>query len=248
MWAWRVFKHSLVQVFHNFSQALKISALPMAVLFGLIVAVVIVGQGAPMAMIMLIPVVVLGFYLFGLIAVAWHRYVLLEEHPEGWWPKPLGGGAWRYIGRLVLIGLIIGLPIGIVAMAVVAGTMDPNAISPNMGPAIGVIVVLGLIGGWIGYRLSIILPAVAVDQTMSMGESWKVTKAKAGGIFLVMILIGVFQFLLDLPGAIVAEAGGDAGTMFYGLYSVVTGWFNAMLGLSILTTMYGSLVEERELV
>lgn len=186
-----------------------------------------------------VPGLILGLILLVLgfcwAAVGWHRYVLVEEVPERPWPAWQGGRVFSYLGRSIVVFVVLF----VVAMVIglLAGLLFALA-GPGLAVAYGVAVTFAL--SWIGTRVSLILPAAALDRPMQIGESWAATRPVASDILLPIIVIALVSFMVQqaltvLPPTpeLVVSAG-------------VT-WLQLLLNLALLTTLYGSLVEGREI-
>lgn len=179
---------------------------------------------------------------FGLLwaAVAWHRFVLLEEVP-GLVP-PLHGdrvGAYlwgwvRLIGPLILVGVVIA----VLAAAAVAAAAALGA------PPLAVLFLFGInvLAAYAIMRFSLVLPAAAVGRSMGVFESWGRTKGARDAILIAAALLSVLNAVIGLAGGALGLAGWP-GTVL----SLAFSWFGFVLGLSILTAIYGHVVEGRPL-
>jgi hypothetical protein len=178
-------------------------------------------------------------WLFALswVAVAWHRYVLLEER-SGLLPPLRQDLVWPYLGRTILLSLVILLLA--IPVAFVVGL--PLAMSESfvMLLIMGVLTTLAL--GWAAMRLSLVFPARAVDRPMGFGESWSATAPASGGILVVVLVLAIINEVL---GRLIPALFGV--NLVAQLLNLAVLWFTAMLGLSVLTTLYGHLVERRTL-
>ncbi len=107
--------------------------------------------------------IILGFF-FSVIAVYWHRSILLQENSIRGIPIRIDAVVWRYIGYCILIGLIwAALWLAIIAVA--------GVVSVAAQAASGTQVILGILliplFLWLGvvtFRLSLVLPAAAIGQ------------------------------------------------------------------------------------
>lgn len=179
-------------------------------------------------------------WLFALswVAVAWHRHVLLEEQ-SGLLPPLHQNLVWPYLGRTILLALItmvLAIPVGFVLGFVLLGSQ--SLVMLFIG---GVLTWLAL--GWVAMRLSLVLPSRAVDKPLTFGESWAATAPASGGILMIVLVLGVLNVLL---GWLIPAVFGS--NILAALLGLAVQWFTAMLGLSVLTTLYGHLVERRPLV
>ena len=119
MKAWAIFVHSIRQVFGNLPEALQISGLiylaQMAIAIALGVTTTAMEAtteptGAEATKVTIAMMAMLIALMW--IAVAWHRFVLLNERPAGYLPQLSLQRLGRYAGRSVLIA-VLSLLIGI---------------------------------------------------------------------------------------------------------------------------------------
>ncbi|WP_136443358.1 hypothetical protein [Pacificoceanicola onchidii] len=241
MKGWTIFTHSVRLVFENLDMALRVSLLLYCVqaAFQIVSYMAMPAAVVPGQQFMLDPGSALQVFFLGIaavvaslwIAVAWHRYVLLEERPEGWLPKWHGGKILGYLGRSMLIGLVISLAILVTMLIVMVIPMVQLLILPG----------IVLAGSYFFFRLGVMLPAGTVDQKLTIAESWTATKDKDGAIVVLAVIMMVGTFLLQVPTML----SGDQSSVITLIYNIVTGWFATMIGVSILTTLYGHYVQGR---
>lgn len=256
---WNIVKHAFGIVFGNLGSALRVTVGPIIlaaiVIFAIasVFGVVVPGMSTmdPSVMmgsrgngfIAVVVFIVIFVFLFAWIAVSWHRFVLLEEYP-GLLPAISGRPIAAYAVKSLLLGLLL------VALAIPFGIVMGMAMMPMGGGsgAIGVGIILSLIAGtvlsYFWFRIAVILPGIALGKPMTISEGWAATAALKGAIFNVaMILVGlnVILSVLLIPISagmpLIAEA-----------INLVGSWVTLMIGASILTTLYGHLVEGRDLV
>lgn len=198
---------------------------------------------------MLIPTTI----AFASIAVAWHRYILLDEVPEGWQRLRLDGTVWRYIGNSYLIALILGL-IGaalafvLVFFGAILQQLLGNAILAILIPAVAVALTYLLTAA---VRLSIKLPAVALEERsftlrnaweLSAGNTWRILGLIAL-LFLVVIAVGAITTGI---GLVLGAATGPAGVALSVAVEVVVNWVLTILNVTLLTSLYGFFAEKRD--
>jgi len=192
-------------------------------------------------MLVLIGSIVAGAWL----AVVWHRFVLLEEYPNGALPEFNTSLVFGYVGKLVIIFLVmvgVGLAGGL-AMALIGAIV----------PFVGIVLAAGLIVAliWASVRLSVMLPAAAVGYSMPVSEAWAKTEATQWALFGATILIALLSILIAIPGLILVglivgvEPTGISVPQI--IVNVIVGWIFTMLTVSLATTIYGVAVEGREL-
>ncbi|UZD90696.1 hypothetical protein [Cognatishimia activa] len=172
------------------------------------------------------------------VAVAWHRFVLLEEDSGSLIPNFSSKRVLAYLMQgliLFFILFIVGLIVGIVS----------GLISSAIGGFMGVILattITSFVILWVFYRYSPTLPAAALGETLSIDAAWKATKPYAGAILLLVLIMSLVTALLSgLLGAIALP-----DPIHIGILAIQT-WLNIMVGISVLTTIYGVAVENRDL-
>lgn len=249
MRGWKIFVHSAGLVFRNFDAALRISLLP----FGAHILTQAWLAGHPELMVMpgelggdvpvVEPATVFVFFCLQIaslvaslwIAVAWHRYVLTEEMAPGWIPPFRGDLVLGYLGRSVLLGILMLL------------AMVTLAIPANLVMGVVPVLTLPLLAGcffasiYLFFRLSVILPGGAVGQRISLQAAWQATAREHGAILgLALVVVGamIVMLILSILGQLLSPAVS-------GVFGLVFGWVATMVGASLLTSLYGICVEGR---
>jgi hypothetical protein len=255
--SWQIFVHSVRQVFGNLNGALRVSAVLTIVQIVVTLTLgraLLVDQATLQTMMLegnfnwatylLSMVFLLALSLW--IAVGWHRYVLTNELPA-LMPKLHLDRVVGYFGKSVLIGLLV-LPVALfvgflVGLIILPLFGDALMLQPMVvGVLIGVLVYIPV--GVIAMRLSAALPGVALQPGVSVFTGWQATVGQTGTILGVVVLSIFGSLILALPGFYVfAPLSGPAI-----LWQFVTQWVQVMVGVSILTTLYGHFVEGRPLV
>lgn len=259
MKAIQIFLHSLRQVTGNLSDAIRVSAAPYALQF--VVSLLLLGTAAatgqadPMemakngggmvfllaALLNLVVVLITSIWA----AVAWHRFVLKGEAPTGFIPPFRGDRNWAYFARSFGIGIlcvVLAIPLGFI------GAMVAMPFFNETGPGVLGLAIVFLVTYLpltvISYRLSTALPATALDAPSAFTAGWEATKGESA-TFIVLALISVVAvFAISTIGAKLF-----GGIMVLALiWQLLFGWFTIMVGLSILTTLYGHYIEKRPLV
>lgn len=244
--AFRIIVHAFRMVFGNFGAALRIS-MPMIVV-GILAAIFVTPRqmsdlGTPAEQ---LQNYVTGPFLISLlaymiatlwVAVAWHRYCLREEYPGAMMPAFHGDRMLGYLGWSILIMLVA------ILVSVVAGIVISAVGAITQSHALAALLWLGWFGTllWFIQRISLVLPASAVNEQKSFRQSWEATRPLSGTILAVALIFALFSVLLGQ----VALPFYNASFVLGGLISAVTQWISTMLGLSILTTIYGICIEGR---
>jgi hypothetical protein len=111
------------------------------------------------------------------IAVAWHRLMILDERPGLSGSNVVTKTLWRYIGMAIVVFLINFLPAAVVMFpafyflfpAKVTGGPPPS----GLFAMVPLILALSAIGLAVGFRLSLLLPARAVDDlSITFKQAW----------------------------------------------------------------------------
>jgi hypothetical protein len=259
-YGYQLLRHVVQQVFGNLRQAAQLTlALFLVPLVGFVAltggssAGMAAGPGGGTILGgLLLLVVAIVAYCWA--AVGWHRYVLLEETGNGLFPAWRGDRILSYFGRAFIVGIVVILAVmgGGLVVGLVAAVLQSMAVAVVLG--------VGLVFGasWVATRIGLVLPAAALGERMTIGESWAVTRPVASQIFLPLIVIAlvvgvVQQLILVIFGQTVQV--DVFGTMqdqvvLSVLGQVVNGlvsWVQILVNLALMTTLYGNLVEGRQL-
>lgn len=193
--------------------------------------------------------------------VGWHRYVLLEEMPGAFGPSAPFGRVLAYIGGFILIVLIIAIPmigVGVIGRMLAEGAMAGGDIDAMIPILLLVGLPLLLVLYVVVFRMTLTLPAAAIGKWIGPFKAYGYTKGHLG-VFIGLILWAVVLALLVfgivfavtyvaltsgmLAGAIDSPVLAMAGVVLYALLQV----FSTLIGASVLTTLYGMMVEGREI-
>ena len=263
--AFQIIRHALRMIFGNLGQALRCSIGPYVILIlGYILAFTIFGgsmrmmgpgqMGTPEMMgdggagLVLLVFLLIPFTLFVIswVAVSWHRFILLEEY-SGILPAVSDRPIWPYAGRSLLYGLLVGLaaiPVFIVASLIAAPMAGPGMGGGVSPLALIIFVLVTAILTYLWFRIAIALPAVAVGKPITMGQAWEASKGMSGTIFGVAFLLMAINGIATILTTQIAMILGPLAF----LIDLAVQWTILMLGVSILTTFYGHLIEKRPLI
>ncbi len=246
--------HAIRMVLNNLGAALRISALPMLVVLALTLA-----MGGPGEMLVdpdaAVPTGRMGgLFLATLlqlaaalwIAVAWHRYILLEEAPEGFVPPFNGRAILSYFWAGVIFSavlVLVAIPLVLIA-GVIAGPMivaEGGAVGGFAALVLFLLVWLPVT--FVSYRISPILPSAAIGERLPLKEAWYAT-GTGGAAFIVLALASVLLvWILNLPAGLLIAVSVQLAF----LWAFAVQWAVTLGGASVLTTIYGHFVEKREL-
>jgi hypothetical protein len=184
---------------------------------------------------------------FASIAVSWHRYILLDEIPQGLQRLRVDGTVLRYFGNVLLVALALffgGALAGVAAFLLIAILGKASVIF--LIPA-GIALVMALIVYF--YRLSIKLPAVALGRRdYTFGRALEDTRGNFWQIFGVAILFALLLLALALALLVVAlilAQLGTAGAPLSIIIEFVVNWVATFLAITMLTSLYGFFAEGR---
>lgn len=242
MTGWKIFSHSVFLLNHNLKDAIRISSpLIVTMILSLVIGGAKVidnleyGAGANDSLPILLQLLTAVAGLW--VAVAWHRFVLLEEH-GGTLPAFHGRRMLSYFFVILLLTIMLALVAGSAgALAgIVFGVSTPLF-------AIGVFVILVAVL-WVFYRLSPMLPAAALGRPIGPAQAWVETKELSGAILVTgLSLIAVSLFCAAVAALIMFQVSVLIGVILFGVLQ----WAYTMVGISILTTIYGIVIEGRNI-
>ena len=179
---------------------------------------------------------VLFVFISAWVAVAWHRFILLEEYP-GLLPALTGRPVWPYAGRSILLGLLL-LALLIPAIIVVAVLAAALGGSPALDALLGLGAIMYF--SYMSLRLGLVLPATAIGRPMGFRQSWMATEPYATAI------LGTSVIIVLINGA-VPQVSALLPNPLRSMLDLAAGWVTVMLGISVLTTLYGVIIERRDL-
>lgn len=271
-YGYQLLRHVVQQVFGNLGSAARLTLPPFVIPFLIVVlgapgllsmqaALSGVSQSQATGSVVLIGILALitGIIAWLWAAVAWHRFVLKEEYPSGFLPPWHGANMASYFGNTLLIGLVLfaGVLIIGIAVAAIAAALPFGA----MTFLLGVGFVFGI--SWVAMRLGLILPAAAIGEKLTLGASWQATRPVSGQIIMPMIVIALVfavigQVVLLIFGTEIPLPEGVSPEFLMGqtprvlgltgqLVNLVVIWIQMLINLALLTTLYGNLVEGRQL-
>lgn len=255
--ALQIFAHSALSLFRNFPQALKASIAPtiVGVFIGYIffyfyaVGASELSFGSPVyAATSMLPFVlmILVCYLIILswVAVTWHRFVLMDEEPN-FIPTFSGKPVWPYLRRLLMIILqVILAMLPLLMILLLGGQALGRFIMGN--PIIMMLINFGLsiVFSFFWIRISLSLPATAVGEKMGSFDALNESKKASSTIWIFALLLTVFNTAIGIGFPFLLYYLPDFLVFFL---TIVYQWFVVMFGISILTTLFGHLIEGRPL-
>ena len=191
---------------------------------------------------------VITMLAFASIAVSWHRYVLLDEMPEGIQRLRIDATVCRYFGNLLFISLMLGLACVLAYILFLSLTFSRSGIGTII--AVPGMIAMLLFATNAFYRLGVKLPAIALGRhDFGLGDAWRITS----GNFWQMVGLGILYFLLGAAAALIIGAigyslgmlGATLGIALSVSIQLVLQWMLTIFGITILTSLYGFFVENR---
>lgn len=250
-------RHALSSVRNNIAYAFRISWPWYAVLIAVNLAASFVvspfeGSTAqePTApqFLVLLGLVVLSLVAFASIAVNWHRYILLDEVPQGSEIFRLDAKTWRYFGNILLIFLILFAVSAAIVTPLMLVAVNTNALA---FPAV-ILIVIGLIfAAILFFRLSVKLPAVALGrEDFGFQQSLAATQGNNIALFLIVLFEIVAAFavlaLLLLLTLAIGSISATLALVVSAVLQIAINWVFTIFSITILTSLYGFFVENRD--
>jgi hypothetical protein len=191
----------------------------------------------------------LSMLVFSSIAVSWHRYILMDEIPQGMARLRLDKVVWRYFGNTLLVILIVVAacipPVALLSfVTVMLGLGQGAATGLTMAAA-------GLFAIPLSYRLMMKLPAIAIgNNSFTMREAL----AKTTGSSLQLCVAGVVVItaalllgtLLGGLATLLGASSGGAGAFVISVIQQLVSWLVTIFTVTFLTSLYGFFVEGRD--
>lgn len=190
----------------------------------------------------------IALLVMALLAIRVHRFVLEEDTSLG---HALAGSIYgQYVLRVVqltlaTIGIFVAIMIPIIL--VVSGLSEAGLLSfsTDHDAPIGFWILVygvGLTITVITTRLSLTLPAAAVNEIVAMGESWNKTRGQSLAILIALLVsMGASGAVTQLFAYAIPFA-----TLGWAV-QILVGWPFLVLNVVILTTLYGHCVQGRDL-
>ncbi|MUZ71986.1 hypothetical protein GOZ90_04745 [Agrobacterium vitis] len=243
MKSWSIFKHALMLTAKNWRVALRILApfivanLILRALMFLYAVYGLNGEGSSSLWAM-IPITNLLFNLIAFlwIAVSWHRFILLEEYPQTI-PVFYGDHIASYFASSLLIAIVTCAPL--VPLFLLAGILQGANAGLWLVLTISLVAVLGL--SIMAMRLMTLLPGAALGNPLAIQDMWVTTRGQ-NSTFLGLVFM---LFLIALPFRFVSLALHNGLTLIEALWDIASGYVLLIIGLAVLTVLYGHYIEKR---
>jgi len=199
---------------------------------------------APEVMFVEIGMILLVLLVNSSFAVHWHRYILLDEVPGPFDALRLDGKVWRYFGNslAIIIGLIVpsialAIPFVFVAIATGASQLVPLA------SMISVIVVVSICF----LRLGLKLPAIALGiPDFRFIDAWRASAGNSSRVAALFLITLSIALVASFVVALINLSGGFAGLVVGFVLQLAINWFLTFFAITLLTSLYGFFVQNRD--
>lgn len=202
-----------------------------------------IAQIPPSHVLLLLVLGLAALFGYALMAILWHRHVLLNSPDRDQDISPPGGIIAAYLWRAIIVAfvqLLAALPI-LFSLAAVAAVLGAG--SEQGGPSIAFNLLAGSAFVWVALRISITLPAAAMGKPMSIRQSWTVSAQLSGAALAIAALLSLFNIATSvIIFGLIPEPGSFALVLETCVFLL-----EGLLFVSVLTTLYGHLVEGRPL-
>ncbi|MFT6674553.1 MAG: hypothetical protein ACJAVM_000736 [Sulfitobacter sp.] len=188
-------------------------------------------------------VALLGYVL---LSVLWHRHVLISDDQRDGHEAPTAGILLRYIGKAIVVALLqmlatIPILLATAAIGAVLGITAQGGATAFSGMIVGLLAGLAFI--WLALRISIVLPAAALGNNMRVTESWQQTARIATPLWGVAVLLAAINLGISSLTGIISPNNLVLAMLVGTTIYLIEG----LIFISVLTTLYGHLVEGRPL-
>jgi hypothetical protein len=184
---------------------------------------------------------VVGLIAVSSLAVNWHRFILQDVTPPPDKIFRLDGLVWKYFLRSALVILLTILPALFITSAIATffPAASPLAVVPLFIAAVYVV------------RLSVALPATALERhDFGIADALRVTAGNdlqfAGLVLLNTLIFAATLLALAVILSIVGAISQNAATALAISLSVPVNLFLSLFSISLLSSLYGYFVENRD--
>ncbi len=199
----------------------------------------------PVSWPLVVVAIIVGLLGAMVFAIFWHRHALLEGDQREDVMRPTSAIYGAYFKCALIVGFVFFVValLGSIATGFVVAILA--AATGPVGAVISIILflVLAIVLSWVLLRISLILPAAATGHIMTYSESWEATRASSRDIFWTAVLLGVINVVLEQLAQGLILAVPNLAIFF----AVLQGLLQSLIYVSVLSTLYGHLVQGRPL-
>ena len=147
-------------------------------------------------------------FLLCVIAVYWHRSILLGEHPATGIPLRFDGPVWRYI--LYFVGIFVVILLLFIVLTTVFGMLTIFLAGPGAGTAFAIVLILSLAWfGYVSFRFSLVLPAAAIGMpNFGFRVAWATSRGYAWRLVAILLLMFGLSIAIGIIWAVFVLVGG----------------------------------------
>lgn len=188
--------------------------------------------------------VIVGLAGIVAFAVLWHRHALLDDNARDRVMRPSGQILSRYLGEAVLVLMItiaVAIPVSSI-FGIVIAVMDHQGIETETTEFL-ITIPLAVILLWVAIRVSLPLPAASIGQKLSISDSWEATRKISRDILWTAILLTIVNVTIFSLATGLATALPKLEAPF----SLLQILLQALIHISLLSTLYGHLIQVRSL-
>ena len=176
------------------------------------------------------------FIAMSWIAIAWHRFILIEESGNQLFPIWNNLRVLKYSIKTIAIisSVIFILIIPFFLFFIFINGLGLVAILPIVN------ILLFISFYYLFFRAGLVLPSIALDETMSIRKSFRETKDISNEIWGLAAIVITMILSIGIISGILAPSNiiGVLVTSFFQ-------WIVVMISASLMTTLYGHVVERR---
>lgn len=203
------------------------------------------GNGRPVSWSILFALLAMTIAGFMKFAICWHRHALLSDGQRKDVMKPTPAIYGQYFKAAAVVTLLMAtiLLIGVLGAGFAILHLVRSLDAPDEIADATLSIVVAPVFYWTLLRTSLTLPAAATDRRMRLRESWQATRNISYDIFWTAILLGLIDYALE-------EEAIAVSTTFPALalsMLLVLAAIQSLIYVSVLSTLYGHLIEGRPL-
>jgi len=201
-----------------------------------------------------------SFIFYVMFAVAWHRRCLKpEEQTTIWTALRWDKRKTQFMTRSLVIAIIlitVAVSVGVIVTIVgggiglvsTVGTGATGKAVPTLLGAIGTLIIVVFVF-LMNSRLALWLPAAAVDDNLTLMETWVLARGNTWRIFAVVLLASapgiLFFFVVDMAVKAASQSLGMGDTLTFRLIASLAlnlaNYIVIAIGVSALSTVYREL-------
>lgn len=201
-----------------------------------------------------------SFIFYVMFAVAWHRRCLKpEEQTTIWTALRWDKRKTQFMTRSLVIAIIlitVAVSVGVVITIVgggiglvsTVGTGATGKAVPTLLGAVGTLIIVVFVF-LMNSRLALWLPAAAVDDNLTLMETWVLARGNTWRIFAVVLLASapgiLFFFVVDMAVKAASQSLGMGDTLTFRLIASLAlnlaNYIVIAIGVSALSTVYREL-------